>query len=210
MLSRLIAIAMRISRKCRRVCVPLKRRVLVDFPLDEGLPADKVGEEFVIVTTNGDGLAYSLEMDIAEQEFARRLGDRNYFGLFATEAHTGRVLGYQWAIGGSNERVWHDSLPVEPGEFLIAGQYVGEQHRGRGLNTRMVRYFAGYLRAEFGANRMFCVIEARNKASLASNLKTGRRTGWNLLVKWLGRNVISIVRQKRRTQVFALWNKQQI
>ncbi|MEE2644063.1 MAG: GNAT family N-acetyltransferase [Myxococcota bacterium] len=197
----------RILRYTRATLPRLKWREIVDFPLPSTPPRGGADERIIVAADSVDAPIYQTEMNLTEREYLRRLEDPNYVGVFALASESGCFLGSQWAIGGGREQIWYDSLPIEAGEYLIAGQFVCEHYRGKRLNRRMTEHLTHYLLQRGQISRIFAVIERVNQASLASNQRTGEAAGHNILFKCFARNQLSLLRRRGETKLFTLWNK---
>lgn len=100
------------------------------------------------------------------------------------------LLGYSFLHIPALEE-WNDSLPTLPGEARISSTFVYPESRGRGVRGQL--YIKQY---EYAANqglRLWAVIERANISSIRAATKTGRIERENYLVKFAGRNVLSIL-----------------
>lgn len=100
------------------------------------------------------------------------------------------ILGYSFLhIPDSIE--WNDSLPTLPGEARISSAFVLPKFRGKGIRGLIFQQQCNYaLKRNL---RLWSVIESTNQSSLKAAGKTGEIRCDNYLIKFLGRNILSIV-----------------
>jgi GNAT superfamily N-acetyltransferase len=100
------------------------------------------------------------------------------------------LAGYSFLHSPCNEE-WNDSLPTYPGEGRISSNYVYPEHRGKGVRGEIYKRQFQY--ANNRKLKLWCVIEKSNASSIRAESKHGSASHTNYLVKFMGRNLASIL-----------------
>ena len=146
-----------------------------------------------------------LERRATPKSLNQRLLSKNCCAFIAITESADLPIGVVWALAPQDTTTWHDSIPVRPGEALGFGAYVTPQFRRRGLFLAMLYERDRYLLNDLGVNRVLRVVENSNVPSYNGLVKYGaRRIADNLLVKLMGRNILSIFRHDNRLEIYAL------
>ena len=194
------------------MCKIFKKRLIIRYFFTASQD-DSLSDIYVkrIALEDVDSIATMHEDSSNKVEvITRRLESPNWIGTVAIDSGNGQVVGYQWAVFPTeNTTIWHDSLPVKPGEACSANHFVRPAYRGRGINRILTKYMVNSLK-ESNITSCFAVIENKNKASLKSSLRFGSKEAANYLVKLLGRNIFSIVIRHKSIAVHFIWRKSQL
>lgn len=129
---------------------------------------------------------------------AKRAGSEHEFPLFVA-VEDNEILGYSFLFIPVT-RAWHDSLPSNPGEARETSTWVEPAHRGQGVRQSLLAAQVDYCQ-ERGV-RLLAVIEAANVASARSSVRSGANVSQrNVLIKVLGRNVLSLTTNPLRAHL---------
>ncbi len=172
----------------------VKRRIIVRYEKKAALVRDETAVAIREMQPADGAALVALRRGnhAAADRFQKRLSSASWTGVLAVEKATGRVVGCQWALVSFRSTVWYDCLPVPPGSALSVDHYVAPEFRGRGINAQMTQKLLPLLSAR-DIGSVVSVIEARNRASLRSAFHCGHRQATNILLKWFGKNVVSVV-----------------
>lgn len=131
----------------------------------------------------------------------QRIECTDEFPLFVALDGDRRVMGYSFLFV-PREDSWHDGLPVRVGEARETSSWVEEEFRGYGVRGSILADQMAYCAAR--GLRFTAVIEGSNRPSFRSSAKSG---AWvrqrNLLIKVIGRNVMSVTTSPLRVYVLA-------
>lgn len=121
---------------------------------------------------------------IGPERLARRLQDPDCTGFVACSGEGGQPVGFYWALCPGETVRWHDKFPVPPGAALLFNAWVDEKYRGRGVYRMLVAAAHDHVFFTKGCSKAFTIVERRNRASLAANLRFGlHKEAVNTLVK---------------------------
>lgn len=147
-----------------------------------------------------DSQALSLEVDSRLESYLRRRKGSSSWILFVMRKES-RIQGYSFLhVPAADE--WNDSLPTLKGEARISSIFVFPEFRGFGVQGELFKAQAIY--AKDRGLKLWAVIEDSNNSSMRSALKVGYVARANYLIKFLGRNIISVVTNP--TQLYLLYN----
>ena len=178
----------------------VERRILKRRAVIFNSSIQKLHAEYPIIKiecTDDLGVFCDQFTDVQIKRFERRLNSEctGYFYII-----DGQAAGMIWANHPSSE-MWFDSMPTMPGSARAVGTFVHPNYRGRGVAVAL-RQFLVHDMNNRGISNVWGVAEFSNKRSQAYNQKAGiERIEVNWLVKFYGRNVLSIVGRR----VFVLW-----
>ncbi|MGL3045472.1 hypothetical protein ACSJMR_10395 [Acinetobacter pecorum] len=87
---------------------------------------------------------------------------------------------------------WNDSLPTNSNEARESSTFVEIEYRGLGIRGKILNAQKKFCKEN--NKKMWCVIEAVNISSIKSTNRSGVNfVGTNYLIKFLGKNIFSIV-----------------
>lgn len=138
---------------------------------------------------NVDDIARVADKRLASYLTLRR---DNKAWVFFEYLESGARLGYGF-LHTPQQTEWNDSLPTKAGEARISSTFVYPENRGRGIRSEICNAQSKY--AADNCLKLWSVIERSNKSSIKAATKTGYVKRKNYLIKFLGRNVISIIIQ---------------
>jgi RimJ/RimL family protein N-acetyltransferase len=120
-------------------------------------------------------------------------------------------MGYYLVLAPRDEVVWHDELPVPPTYGLAFKGYVADEFRRMGVYRALQRASHDHLFYRRGVECVLTIVESRNVASLQANETFGlRRLQENYLLKFMGRNALSIYRSEDGLEAYWVWNKDRL
>lgn len=129
--------------------------------------------------------------------------ERNDWNAHFAETNTGELLGYCWTLSPRSSAVWHDKFRINPDEGLLINVFVLPEHRGRGVFQLIMSHALNYLFIYGKCHRVYAIVEKNNKVSMAAFTKLGLR--WvmtNVLLKFMGRNLMSIYWNGKKLSVY--------
>ncbi|MHC3436928.1 GNAT family N-acetyltransferase [Natrialbaceae archaeon A-gly3] len=176
-----------------------KRRVV--FAIDDESRRERAEDDrYEIVDYHGrcgledlpDATRAFLAEHVGLERTARRLERADCSLHVAVDAGTGDCVGFGWSLVAGSQVVWHDNVPVPAGCGLVFHAVVDEDHRRRGLHTRLLQARHDWLFRE--CERVYTVVERRNTASMTSIERFGYRVvARNYLLKLFSVNVVSVL-----------------
>ena len=129
--------------------------------------------------------------------------------LFVTfQKHTGKPIGYYWALTANQNSYWHDSFRIPINSALVFNAFVTDDTRRKGVYAHLIDFTHRYLFNERKCAAVFTIVEKRNTASLNANQKANLviyKT--NHLIKFLGKNVFSIYTNDEKETFCVLFKK---
>lgn len=149
------------------------------------------GNDFVscqsMVSLDVDALLQTADDRLAHYLRIRRgMSQWVFFSLWDDEC----LKGYSFLHTPDFEE-WNDSLPTLPGEARVSSNFVYPEYRGRGVRAEIFAKQCEY--AQSIGLKLWAVVEDRNLSSIRAEKKVGFISRKNYLVKFLGRNVVSIL-----------------
>jgi hypothetical protein len=166
-----------------------------------------------------DGCTIRHDHDVGEfladtmqaSEVADRADRDDCMLYLARHRETADPVGYNWSLAPEDERVWHDSYPVDPGEALVFDAYVEPEHRERGVYELLQTAAHGRLFESEDCETVYSIVEKEDTPALHANRAVGLRpTARNYLVKFLGVDVLSICRDQYDTRTHLVMGKHSI
>lgn len=133
----------------------------------------------------------------------KRQGDSAWVFFFCNDGLN--TLGYGF-LHAPRQEEWNDSLPTLPGEARISSTFVYPDFRGRGVRAEIFK--AQYFYAQENNLTLWSVIEERNVSSMRAASKTGYVGRENYLLKFFGRNVLSVLTNP--FQVFLMYPSRRV
>lgn len=131
----------------------------------------------------------------------KRMGNANWEIFIYLENNI--VKGYSFLHFPENLE-WHDSLPTRNDEARTVSSFVEPSFRGMGIRGELLKSQKNFCLIK--KKKLWCVIEDINESSIKSTKKSGIiLTRKNYLLKFLGRNIFSIL--KNPFKVFLLLGK---
>lgn len=162
-----------------------KKRYIMAYAASTGVP---VGVECSSMTDlNLTPLLDGQDQRLAGHLYARK---NDPAWVFFSAWDRGQLLGYSFLHIPQSEE-WNDSLPTFPGEARICSNFVYPEFCGRGVRGDIYKKQCQYA-SERGL-KLWSVIEQSNTSSIRAEKKTGKIRRKNYLVKFIGRNVLSIL-----------------
>lgn len=166
----------------------IKKRYIISYNVDSVLSESSV---LFSPMVDFDVDAFLLKHDVGERlEGLLRKRKQKISWIFFWLEVDGEVVGYSFLHVPDDEE-WNDSLPTKPGEARISSNYVFSKYRGQGVRGEILDQQLNYARTN--SFRAWSVVERANKLSLKAEKKRGFVSRENYLIKFLGRNIFSIV-----------------
>lgn len=134
------------------------------------------------------GLSSSVDDLVLRRYVDNRIGSCSWTLFLYWERDV--LAGYSFLHTPSHEE-WNDSLPTFPKEARISSQFVYPEFRGKGIIGRL--FLAQKIHAEQTSKTLWSVIENSNYASMKAASKVGFVKRKNYLIKFFGRNIISVL-----------------
>lgn len=191
-----------------------KRRVVFTAERDSFDPGVASDETYDVAVADECSALYDhdvtsfLTEHTAPESVGKRMARDDCTCYLARHRATAEPVGFYWSVAPTVERVWHDSFPVDPGEALVFNAYVDPDHRRQGVYRLLQTASHRHLFESEGLDTVYTVVEARNTPSIEANeafgLEPSRR---NYLVKALGVNVLSILREDSATETHLVMDK---
>lgn len=176
----------------------LKKRSIFYYNLDEYSGNNHLNNIQSLSLVDQYGFA-NISISDRLKEYIEKRDGKDSWRLFLF-VEDNKVLGYSF-LHLPSKTEWNDSLPTYKDEARESSTYVEECARGRGIRGVILISQKRYC-LEHG-KKMWCVIEDINESSIKSTKKSGIiLTRKNYLVKFLGRNIFSIL--KNPFKVFLL------
>lgn len=108
----------------------------------------------------------------------------------------GKPVGCHWILLPLNNNLFYDSFEFDNKSALFCGVYVNPNYRGKRIYNSMQCFVYNMWINDFPYRNVITIVEEKNKSSLKSNLRIGLKVkGANYLLKFFGKNVISIFHQ---------------
>lgn len=165
----------------------LKLRYVVHYRLTDPKPPNQVIA--ISLEDIDEPLPYDIDVGKLPELIRRRSGNpawRLYIYVI-----DGAILGYSFLHVPSRIE-WNDSLPTMPKEARTTSTYVSPASRGKGVRGLILEGQSSDAIQE--GLTLWSVIEKSNRSSLRAATKSGAYVvRCNILVKFLGRNVLSIL-----------------
>jgi len=106
-------------------------------------------------------------------------------------------------------KVFYDSIEIDNNQLLFCSVYVNPKYRGQGIYNQMHNKAFEYWWTHCREKEVITIVEENNVASNKSNQKYGLKIkGCNILIKFLGRNIISIYKTQNKTRIWVLFKKE--
>ncbi len=120
--------------------------------------------------------------------------------------YNGNPAGAFW-IFEPCEKIFYDSIEIEPNQILFCSVYVNSRYRGHGIQNQMREKALEYWKSNCINKEIVSVVECRNVPSNKNIQKCGIKIkGYNYLIKLMGKNIISIYRGNNKTKIWFLIN----
>jgi len=111
----------------------------------------------------------------------------------AYERESNLPVGFGWSVMASSKTIWHDKFPISPGTTYVFNAHVLKDHRRRGIYKLLKAVQLNHLFFDQKVATVITLVEESNTASIKSQDLFGfKRISRNYLVKFFGRNVLSI------------------
>jgi hypothetical protein len=126
-----------------------------------------------------------------------------WIGYFAF--YNEKPVGYYWVLIPQNSELIYDSFVIGNNFILFCSAYVNPVYRGKRIYNAM-QYHANILtRRVYPSRKMIIIVEKNNSSSLRSLARSNflSISGKNYLIKFLGRNILSIYFPK--SGKFKIW-----
>jgi hypothetical protein len=129
--------------------------------------------------------------------------------VFLHVAKDGGVpVGYYWSISAKKEAKWYDQFPIPQGSGLTLDAYIAPTHRRRGLFRSLRKVAIDHLFEVKDASWVYTLVEMSNHAAMkAVFTPCTRELKRQYLVKFLGRNVLSVFRSEEGVEVYWVLDK---
>lgn len=125
-----------------------------------------------------------------------RIKSQSWLGLLARTSD-GKPVGMYWGFVPQENPGWHDSFRVAIGNALACNAFVHPDSRGQRIYGALAWMLHTILFREYRCKLIFTIIERANTSSHRSNRRLGLEVwGQNWLLKFVGRNVFSVVRKR--------------
>ena len=135
---------------------------------------------------------------------AERLAEAECTAFVALDSR-GNLDGYGWIRHATQSPIWFDAFEIPPRSALFFNGYVVESARRRGVYSRLLAAVFGELAARRDCERLFLIVEKSNTPALRNAKRLGLdRAYTNFLVKWLGRNILSIYAGRLGLRAYAI------
>ncbi|NLM20180.1 MAG: GNAT family N-acetyltransferase [Peptococcaceae bacterium] len=109
------------------------------------------------------------------------------------------------------EKVFYDSIEIDRNQLLFCSVYVNPEYRGQGIYNQMHNKAFEYWETNCKEREVITVVEKNNLASNKSNQKYGLKImGKNYLIKFLGKNLVSVYKTKEKTKIWILINEKKV
>lgn len=143
-----------------------------------------------------------LAEQLGEAVLDARLRNPSITLFLITEAQTGQLAGYYWAVTSHAQGLWHDNFPIPRNCALLFNAVVMPKHRRSGLYRALIGAAQQHLLHGVGLSALYTVVEDQNTASLRANQRFGGKiVATNFLIKVLGVNAFSVYRNHVSRQV---------
>ena len=176
------------SNKDRLKPVERKPSIYVDF---FNLKNDKLKEVLFHIYEN--------------QEIVNKYKERSEeFWKLIIAYYNDEPVGAFWILE-PNESVFYDSIKINKNQLLFCSVYVKTIYRGQKIYNQMHNKAFEYWENNCQEKEIITIVEKNNNASNRSNQKYGLKIlGKNYLIKFFGRNVISIYKTEKETKIWLL------
>lgn len=191
-----------------------KRRVVFAAEAPEYERRDTDHETYCVTTLDKSSTRQDVELTefltehTAPHVVGERLARSDCTCYLARHRHTAEPVGFYWSVAPRTDRVWHDSFPIDPGEALVFNAYVDPDHRRNGIYRLLQSEAHNHLFHAEDRTTVYTIVEKRNTPSMQANrefgLEPARR---NYLVKFLGFNVLSVLRDQSNTRTHLVARK---
>jgi len=178
--------------------VVLEQRAVADRSSSRVLPIDLAVEIYSGRTSERSldkGLLDVLARTVGTDVLGWRLAHPDITLVLGVDSRSQAVMGFRWILHPTAGTVWHDNIPIEPGDAYGFNEFTYPTFRRRGVYGKLISDGNRYVFEELGLPRIAIVVEASNRASLGANLRAGYAVvGTNYLFKIWKRNVYSVFR----------------
>jgi GNAT superfamily N-acetyltransferase len=191
-----------------------KRRVVFAADAPEYEPRSTEHDTYCVTTVDESTTRHDHELlefltsHTAPYAVGERLARADCTLYLARHRRTADPVGFYWSVAPRTERVWHDSFPVDPGESLVFDAFVDPDHRRNGIYGLLQAAAHNHLFDDRDRETVYTIVEKRNSPSLHANrefgLEPARR---NYLVKFLGFNVLSVLKDQYDTRTHVVADK---
>ncbi len=106
-----------------------------------------------------------------------------------------------------SEKLFYDSIEINPNQILLCSVYVNSNYRGHGIHNQMREKALEYWMNNCIDKEVMSVVERGNIASNKNIQRSGVKIkGYNYLIKLLGKNIVSIYKTNDKTNIWFLFN----
>lgn len=182
----------------------LKKRLVLDqkragptlAPVD---PADGIAVHILTGGTSESslpsGILAAIARTLGAEVLRKRLERPDITLVTGIDRRSHALMGFRWILHPTKDTVWHDNIPIEPGDAYGFNEFTYPEFRRRGVYGTLIAHGNRHVFEDLGRSRIAIVVEAGNLASLNANLRAGYSiVGTNYLVKVWRRNVYSVFR----------------
>lgn len=154
------------------------------------------GTELIVL--KGNSLLEHKELfkdSTIKNKIFERSKNQNIFCLTCIDENK-KLVGYFWGIV-PNERIWHDSIPIEKDQGFLFNGYVNPESRGNNIFAYLIHEITQYIKRNYQVHEIIDVVETQNIASVKAHNKVNAKIySNNFLFKFVKRNVFSLYRKK--------------
>lgn len=119
-------------------------------------------------------------------------------------------IGAFWILEPA-QSVFYDSIEINKNQLLFCSVYVKPIYRGKGIYNQMHNKAFEYWEKNCQEKEVITIVEKSNVASNRSNQKYGLEIlGRNYLIKFMGKNIVSIYKTKEENKTWFLINKKKV
>lgn len=119
-------------------------------------------------------------------------------------------IGAFWILEPA-QSVFYDSIEINKNQLLFCSVYVKPIYRGKGIYNQMHNKDFEYWEKNCQEKEVITIVEKSNVASNRSNQKYGLEIlGRNYLIKFMGKNIVSIYKTKEENKTWFLINKKKV
>lgn len=162
-----------------------KKRNLMSYALNKS--SGSMVRAIEMLNFKSDLIQYPVDERLAE---FFRMRKNNSAWIYFEYCDGEKLSGYSF-LHAPNAEEWNDSLPTYPGEARISSTFVYPEYRGKGVRGKLFAAQASYAAAR--GLKLWAVIEQSNAASMRAAQKTGKVFRRNYLIKFIARNVVTIL-----------------
>jgi len=167
---------------------------------------DRVRVEFV--NLNKEDLKEILFQVYGNKDISEKYSNRNSdFWKLIVAFFNDKPAGAFWILE-PNEEVLYDSFVIYPDQILFCSVFVNPNFRGKSLYNFMHKKAFDYWKVNCLDKEVITIVEKNNIASNKSNKNFGLEVlGVNYLIKFFGRNIISIFKTNDFIKIWFLYKE---